>query len=200
MAKTGEDLINQLYAFFRSQGFSEIGAAYMVGSLIQESRLDPAARQHPGVGFGLSQVSTDKDSYQALLDYAKAANRLPDDFVVQAHFIVQQRIEVTKLFKNAKTVEQAEAAVAKFETFGDPGSRFDYGHTIYTNVTSKKPKPAGQGLGNQVSPKSVKDAAFIIWDLQQKFSDTGAADAVTKCKTQSGDDAELSVHASILKK
>jgi hypothetical protein len=198
VAKTGEDLINQLYAFFRSQGFSEIGAAYMVGSLIQESRLDPAARQKPGVGFGLSQVSTDKESYKALVDFAKKANRLPDDFVVQAHFIVQQRVEVTKLFKNAKNEDQAKAAVKEFENFGEPGNRFDYGKQIYTNVTSKK--PAGKGLGNQVSPRSVKNASFIIRDLQRKFSATGADDAVTHCKAQSRNSTEMSVHASILKK
>jgi hypothetical protein len=85
---TPEELITAVYEFYRAQGFSKWGAAYMLGSLMWESNgLDPTARQPGGPGYGLAQWTDDSEhnSYPALICYAGIHGLCKDNFVVQAH-------------------------------------------------------------------------------------------------------------------
>ena len=161
--KAGEDVIVAVYRFFRSQGYPPLGAAYMVGSLLQESKLNPTILQPDGAGYGIAQwndpahakevlakltkegkATPDKikeleaamqaTSKRELIKFSKKNGRQFDTLVAQLHFAVQQNPTVTTLFKNAKTAAEAEAAVKAFEHFGTAGARFGYAQMVYRNV------------------------------------------------------------------
>jgi hypothetical protein len=187
---TGEDLIQAAYQFFRSQGFTKWGAAYMTGSLMWESQgLNPDVRQlDGGPGYGLAQWTDDKDhrSYTALLAYAEKHNRPKSDFTTQMHFVVQQRTKITQEFKDAKTEAQAKAAVMHFENYKVEGTgRYRYAETICQNVVCSQEPPsrsyddpkigvsAGKGLGYVISPKlgCGTDLGKLIQDLRSPWTE-----------------------------
>jgi hypothetical protein len=178
-------LVTALYKFYRSQQFTKWGAAYMVGSLMWESQgLNPDINEiGGGPGYGLGQWTNKGGfkSYTALQCYAQAHGKPISDFSLQAHFTVQQRTNITDLFKNAQNAQQAQDDVTQFENYGEVGaSRWQYGAAICKNVVCSKappnrfsddPKvgvPAGTGLGGNVSKAlgSGADLSNLIQDLQ----------------------------------
>jgi hypothetical protein len=187
---TKEDLIQAVYQFFRSQGFSKWGAAYMTGNLMWESQgLNPGVREiGGGAGYGLAQWSDaeGRTSYTELLAYAKKHNRPQSDFTMQMHFVVQWRIKVTQEFKDAKTEAQAKAAVVDYENYDKEGAgRYTYAADICKNVVCSKDPPsrfyddpkvgvsAGTGLGYAISPKlgCGTDLYKIIQDLRAPWTE-----------------------------
>jgi hypothetical protein len=185
---TADDLVTALYKFYRSQQFTKWGAAYMVGSLLRESGLDPAVNESGGGhGYGLGQWTNVAPftSYTALQCYAQAHGTPVSDFVTQAHFSVQQRPDITGLFKTAQNAQQAQDAVTKFENYEILGDRFVWGDAICKNVVctqeppskfSDDPKvgvPAGKGLGVNVSKALGSGANFsnLIQSLQCSWAE-----------------------------
>jgi hypothetical protein len=189
MAKGKEDLIDALYKFFISQGFSKYGAAYMVASLIRESRLNPAAVEKlkggkVGQGRALAQWSFGKNSYKAMVAYAKKYGRNPNDLVAQAHFIVQQRPKITNMFKNATDDKSAQAAVKAFENFGVQGAdRYTTAATILNNVNANQ--SAGTGLAGKIDPQ-LPDIGAVITSLQSKFTTGGPDASGASCQAKGG--------------
>jgi hypothetical protein len=168
----------------------------MVGSIAQESKMDPNNQQPGGPGYGLGQWTNEKGfaSYTALLCYAKIHGKPKDDFVMQLHFSIQQNTDVTKEFKSASNASEAEQAVTDFEHFGVQGNRFADGQKICANVVCSQPSknpyvddpgvgvPAGTGLANDVSDKlgCGTDLYQLIQLMRQPYSEPAGLGAQMK--------------------
>jgi hypothetical protein len=155
---------------------------------VESDGLNPDVKEYGGgPGYGLGQW-TDKlgfTSYTALQCYAQAHGKPISDFAMQAHFTVQQRTDITKLFQTAQNTQQAQNAVTKFEIYGVPGDRFALGATICQNVVCSQappskffddPKvgvPAGTGLGVRVSKAlgSGADLSSLTQSLQCSWTE-----------------------------
>jgi hypothetical protein len=179
---TNDDLVTAVYKFFIGQGFPPVSAAYMTGSLLTESWLDPDAVQPDGPGVGLGQW-TDLPKFKSLVaEKAFAADHnLPwDDFQTQLRFTVQQNTDVTNMFKTAKSEDDAIAAVKAYEHQGVDGRRDKLGEKIYANVTAKPARPAGQGLGGEVHGTAADVAARLL-SLKNKFPPSNAKTTAMTC-------------------
>jgi hypothetical protein len=203
---TADGFITALYKFYRSQQFTKWGAAYMVGSLMWESQgLNPNINEiGGGPGYGLGQWTNKAPftSMTALQCYAAAHGRPVSDFVLQARFTVQQRPNITALFKTAQNAQQAQNAVTQFENFGVEGTnRFKWGAAICQNVVCSQappspfyddPKvgvPAGKGLGVNLSPALGSGAALfnLIQNLQCPWTEpTNLATLMAACMKNGG--------------
>lgn len=177
--KTADDLVTAVYDFYISQGYTPLGAAYMVGSLLQESNLNPEKVQPGGPGKGVGQWTDDPDhaSYKEMVKYNAAYGRGPNDLTGQLHFSVQWRTDVTKKFKLADTEEKAQAAATDFERFDatKAGDRWKFAQDIIKNVEAKRLPGTGMGKNVETQPGHTPDD--LITDLKGKFTkkETGAA-------------------------
>lgn len=76
--------------FTRRLGFTPEGTAGIVGNLMQESRCDPTATQHPrGPGRGLAQWTLNQ-RWAALVDWARKGNRNEWDLYTQLEWLVME--------------------------------------------------------------------------------------------------------------
>jgi hypothetical protein len=228
MAKSAEDLIQALYEFFISQGYSPIGASYVIGNLIQESRLDPNALQKDGAGYGVEQLNDPEHAKEVLAELKKQKHPDPkkikeledaekatskaalqtfadkygrpvNDFVLQIRFVVNQNTAVTNEFKKAKTEAEAKQAVKDLEHYGIEGDdRYSVAAKIYANVTAK---PKARPAGEGLGDKVNPGLNFdtIIKDLKSKFVPKEPGGPVSACPAnQAGPNAELNVSAKLV--
>ncbi len=177
-----EDLINRVYRYYLGQGFSPVAAAYMVGSLLQESNLDPTAHQKPtGPGRGLAQWTDDPKhkSFKDLKEFAEKKGIAWDKITVQLMFTIQQRPKVTAQFKGASTEAQAKAAATAFENFdaSQPGQRWAIAGQIIKNVAGGN--SPGNNLGSYVTSDGVDGR---IQDLENQFHLQDVYGVVTQCR------------------
>ena len=115
-----------VFKFFRRQGFSDAQAAAWVGNFQQESGLNPAIIQPGGEGHGLAQWGHGR--FTALQNFAKSHDKPWTDMGVQLAFVMHElRGSESAAYgpiKNAKTIEEATNAIgSKYERYGIKGDR-----------------------------------------------------------------------------
>jgi len=179
-----EDLINRVYNYYIGQGLSPIAAAYMVGSLLQESNLDPTAHQKgKGPGVGLAQWTNDlkHKSFADLMEFAEEKGIPWDSISVQLMFTLQQRPKITAQLKSAKTEAQAKAAATAFENFdaSKAGQRWIIAGHIIQNVNAQK--SPGDGLGGNVTDGPV---GKLIQELQDDFGLQDVYGVIKQCRAK----------------
>jgi|GEM_PF-2839077 len=110
------------FAFFQSKGYSRVGAAAIVGNLLQESSLNPSAVHDNGTGLGVAgwrDPSPGKGRMTALREYAAARGKPADDLMVQLAFL-DHELQTTEAgigstLRSATDVTAANAAMISFE-------------------------------------------------------------------------------------
>lgn len=107
------------------RGFKDVQIAAVMGSARQESSLNPAAREKGGTGLGLFQWSYNrrKDVPALTGNFQTDARRQLDLFMKELTTTEQ---EAGNRLKNATTLEQAAAAMKKYERYGVPGDRYKF--------------------------------------------------------------------------
>ncbi|MDX1373081.1 MAG: phage tail tip lysozyme, partial [Nitrososphaeraceae archaeon] len=116
-----------MFRTLRSMGFSKYGAAALVGSMMQESGINPNAVEGNGQGHGLLQWSfdrRDKLKRQFGADWNKASNQL--------QFMMGETSERGNLKRlmNAQSREEAFAAEKAYIRYGIAGNRHTYADQI----------------------------------------------------------------------
>lgn len=120
-----------IYSTLQSLGFSAVGAAGVMGNMMQESTLYPdmieGGNHAPeitvnGPGYGLCQW-TSADRQQNLVNFAAANGKSTSDAGVQCAFIVTEMPEIVSLCNSAQDPEEAARIFhSKFERSDDENS------------------------------------------------------------------------------
>jgi len=134
------------FQFYKSKGFSDSGAAYMVGNLMQESSLNPAANGDNGHAWGLAQWRDDAASGARWIKYkewAAANNKEPGDFYAQLEYTIvegnQYNSGLTKM--KGDNVQEHMQFIKAYEGYSEEGNRFGYGQDILNNVQEYRGGP-----------------------------------------------------------
>lgn len=133
-----DEKIKAAIKFYKSKGFSDSGAAYMVGNLLQESQLDPAAKGDNGKAFGLAQWRIDAASgarWLGYLDWAKKSNKNPGDFYSQLEYTVVEGQTYNAGLKMMKgnSKEDHKIFIKNYEGYSEEGNRFGFAEDILKN-------------------------------------------------------------------
>jgi len=150
-----EDKIKAAIAFYKSKGFSDTGAAYMVGNLLQESGLRPDAKGDNGKAFGLAQWRIDAASgarWLGYLNWAKNSNKNPGDFYAQLEYTIVEGQTYNSGLSMMKSNNKSEHMkfIRKYEGYDEEGNRFGFAEDILKN-------PQKYGLSKQGGEiKSIK--------------------------------------------
>jgi hypothetical protein len=103
-------------AYFRSRGYSDVGAAAIVGNLVQESGLDPTKVHDNGTGLGMGTSGGRRSQLRA---FAAAQGKPDDDFMTQLAFLDHELNTSEKgvgdALRSASDVTAANAAMISFE-------------------------------------------------------------------------------------
>ena len=131
------------FQFYKSKGFSDSGAAYMVGNLMQESSLNPAANGDGGRAWGLAQWRDDAASGARWIKYkewAAANSKEPGDFFAQLEYTIVEGNQYDSGLKKMKgnNVQEHMQFVKAYEGYSEEGSRFGYAQDILNNVAEYK--------------------------------------------------------------
>jgi hypothetical protein len=131
------------FQFYKSKGFSDSGAAYMVGNLMQESTLDPAANGDGGRAWGLAQWRDDAASGGRWIKYkewAAANNKQPGDFYAQLEYTIVEGNQYDSGLKKMKgnNIQEHKQFVKAYEGYSEEGSRFGYAQDIINNIQEYK--------------------------------------------------------------
>jgi hypothetical protein len=110
-------------AYFRSRGYSDVGAAAIVGNLVQESGLDPTKVHDNGTGLGMAgwrdPPGTSGGRRSQLRAFAAAQGKPDDDFMTQLAFLDHELNTSEKgvgdALRSASDVTAANAAMISFE-------------------------------------------------------------------------------------
>ncbi len=151
------DKINFATNFYLSKGLSVQGATYLVGNLIQESRLDPNAVGDGGSAKGLAQWHPDR-RYD-----------MPSDFKGQLEFTLKEMERdspgrVLSVLKNPKaSVSEVKNALKSWERYGVEGARYQYGAELYSKVSGQPLSVDQAALASSPSSSSLPgDPANIV--------------------------------------
>lgn len=118
----------QAIAFFLAQGFTPTAVAHMVGSLIQESGLNPAAVGDNGTAFGLNQWRGDR------------RRGMPNDFQGQLEHVIldMQRDDgsagVLKTMRSSSNAAEIRAALKRHTRWGHLGNRWVHADRILKGI------------------------------------------------------------------
>lgn len=159
-----DDKIKSALTFYKSKGFSDSGAAYMVGNLLQESGLRPNAVGDNGKAFGLAQWRIDAASGARWLAYkkwAQANGKQEGDFYAQLEYTIVEgqkyNAGLTSMKGNDKNAHKR--FVKGYEGYSVEGNRFGYAEEILKNA-KKYGLQKGQGGGrfenNNLKPADIK--------------------------------------------
>lgn len=134
------------FQFYKSKGFSDSGAAYMVGNLMQESTLDPAANGDNGKAWGLAQWREDAASGARWIKYkewAAANGKEPGDFYAQLEYTVVEGNQYNSglTMMKGSDIEEHKKFIKAYEGYSHEGNRFGYGQDILNNVQEYKGGP-----------------------------------------------------------
>lgn len=134
------------FQFYKSKGFSDSGAAYMVGNLMQESTLDPAANGDNGKAWGLAQWREDAASGARWIKYkewAAANGKEPGDFYAQLEYTVVEGNQYNSglTMMKGNDIEEHKKFIKAYEGYSHEGNRFGYGQDILNNVQEYKGGP-----------------------------------------------------------
>jgi len=171
-----DEKIKAAIKFYKSKGFSDSGAAYMVGNLLQESQLDPAAKGDNGKAFGLAQWRIDAASgarWLGYLDWAKKSNKNPGDFYSQLEYTVVEGQTYNAGLKMMKgnSKEDHKIFIKNYEGYSEEGNRFGFAEDILKN--SQKYGLIKQG-GETKSIKPTQSASADASIAQTKPSSISA--------------------------
>lgn len=130
--------IKEAIAFYKSKGFSDTGAAYMVGNLLQESGLNPGAVGDNGKAFGLAQWRVDAAAgarWLGYLNWAKTNNKQPGDFYAQLEYTI---VEGQKYNAGLTSMKGSDKNAHKnfirgYEGYSVEGNRFGFAEDILKN-------------------------------------------------------------------
>jgi len=131
-----------LYAALKKRGYSDVQIAAILGSWMQESKLDPsileAGGRGPGIGLGQWSFSRRKD----LLAFAKKKNIPWDNYETQLAFFDHEMRTTEKSkdreLRQAKTLPEAMRAMQRYERFGVKGRRDQYASSMLNQINAKK--------------------------------------------------------------
>ena len=131
------------FAFYKSKGFSDSGAAYMVGNLLQESGLDPAANGDSGKAWGIAQWREDAASGARWLTYKQwaASNGYQvGDLMAQLEYTIVEGEQYNSglTMMKGNNVEDHKKFVKAYEGYSEEGSRFGYAQDIINNIHEYK--------------------------------------------------------------
>lgn len=134
-----EEKIKAAIAFYKSKGFSDTGAAYMVGNLLQESGLNPSAVGDNGKAFGLAQWRVDQASGARWLGYkewAKKNNKQIGDFYAQLEYTIVegQTYNNQLLMMKGNNISEHRNFIKGYEGYSEEGNRFGYAEDILRNA------------------------------------------------------------------
>lgn len=159
-----DDKIKFALAFYKSKGFSDTGAAYMVGNLLQESGLRPDAVGDNGKAFGLAQWRVDAAAGARWLAYQKWAeqnNKQIGDFYAQLEYTI---VEGQKYNAGLSMMKGNDKSAHKnfikgYEGYSVEGNRFGFAEDILRNAEKynlgKDKKSRG---GAKIVPKQPSQA------------------------------------------
>lgn len=149
-----DDKIRAAVAFYKSKGFSDTGAAYMVGNLLQESGLRPDAVGDNGKAFGLAQWRIDAAAGARWLAYQKWANqnnKQIGDFYAQLEYTIVegQKYNAGLTMMKGNDREAHKSFVKGYEGYSVEGDRFGFAEDILKNAEK-------YGLGRKNKPRGGK--------------------------------------------
>ena len=135
------------FQFYKSKGFSDSGAAYMVGNLMQESMLDPAANGDNGNAWGLAQWRSDAASGGRWIKYkewAAANGKEVGDFFAQLEYTIVEGEQYNSglTMMRGDNIDQHKEFISSYEGYSHEGNRFGYGQDILDNVEEYKGGPS----------------------------------------------------------
>ena len=144
--------------FYLSKGFSDSGAAYMVGNLMQESMLDPAANGDNGKAWGLAQWREDAASGARWIKYkewAAANNKQVGDFYAQLEYTIVEGNQYNSglAMMKGNDIEEHKKFIKAYEGYSEEGNRFGYGQDILNNIAEYK------GAVQNTPPSTVPSTA-----------------------------------------
>jgi hypothetical protein len=160
-----DEKIKQAIAFYKSKGFSDTGAAYMVGNLLQESGLRPDAVGDNGKAFGLAQWRIDQAAGARWLGYkrwAKQNNKQIGDFFAQLEYTI---VEGQKYNAGLSMMKGSDRSAHKnfirgYEGYSVEGNRFGFAEDILKNAEkyglSKRKGGGGKAIESKLSPTNIK--------------------------------------------
>jgi len=162
-----EEKIRSAIAFYKSKGFSDSGAAYMVGNLLQESNLNPAAVGDNGKAFGLAQWRIDAASgarWLGYLNWAKNSGKNPGDFYAQLEYtIVEGQTYNANLSSMKGNDKSAHMKFIKgYEGYSVEGKRFGYAEDILKNPQKYglRKRQGGETKSIKLDNRSTKTASI----------------------------------------
>jgi hypothetical protein len=126
------NLTNTALQYYQSTGMTKLGASFLVGDFLQESRLVACGNHGDGgLSWGFAQWHPDR------------RNDMPCDFSAQLAWAVNvEMARHTPTLKSAlydpnATVAMLEAQIYKWEVYGVQGNRFEYGQQIYNQISNE---------------------------------------------------------------
>ncbi|KJC35651.1 hypothetical protein UP09_30985 [Bradyrhizobium sp. LTSP885] len=180
------------YSFFVGKGYTQEQAAGIVGNLVHESGLDPAASGDNGTSGGLAQFHNER--LKALQAFAAERGKPATDFQTQLEF-VDHELHTTEgrtlaKLQAAKTPEDAAGAFIDYErpmgwTQENPagGLGYESRKALARTVFSGKPTdtsmgPAGSGWLEANRQRTLDMAAQTQWStIMDDYRKTGARPA-----------------------
>lgn len=154
----GNSNAEMIWNFLKAEGFTDEGAAGVIGNLMQESNCDPGlAEEEMGggrtfkldgqTGYGIVQW-TSIDRQQGLLNKASAMGKPVSDLSVQLAYMKDEAsssyYNVWEPCKRSTNIEEATKlwhdkyeVSADYERFGGIQKRYDYAHSAYDSYHGK---------------------------------------------------------------
>lgn len=131
----------KIWDFFLSAGFTKQQAAGFIGNFMQESNLNPGAKQKGGPGRGLAQWGGDR--FNALQNFAKKRHTGWDDLGTQLAFVVHElagkESKAGKSIRSSKSVKAAVKAIQnEYERAGIAGNRYGPAYTAFHSLDNVK--------------------------------------------------------------
>lgn len=168
----------QREAFFveelNRRGYSAPQKAAILGSIMQESSLNPYAQEKGGTGLGLFQWSYDRRKQVPGFtgDFYADARKQLDLFERELGGPEQK---AGTMLKGAQTLDQAAAAMKQFERYGVAGNRYKYMNEYLSKLQ-------GGTLRGQQQPSITSPAAQLAaGSLRDSFlQDPGAISVVER--------------------
>ena len=118
------------------RGFKDVQVAAIMGSAMQESTLNPSAREKGGAGLGLFQWTDSfrRNQVPALTGnfQTDAKNQLD---LFQKELASTESVAGTAL-KKANTLQEAGAAMKQYERYGKAGNRYKYMEEYHNRIKS----------------------------------------------------------------
>ena len=194
--------------YFTGQGWSREQAAGIVGNLLQESQLNPAAvgdTSIAGGSIGINQVNRDRQA--ALKDFARGRNSHWSDFDTQLAFVQHELTGSEKgagdRLRAAKSVDEATAAIIGYErpqgwTAANPRAGHGWKNRLAyaQQVFGLSPSAAAGGAAPAPAAPAPAAAGSAAAGTPAPAAETGAPFRLSRSWTlrgQAHDDAALNI-------